>query len=378
MCRKLQGYFLSFVCLALVWPGVSTADIVTGLYEVSVPVSSQSREERKKALQTGLTEILVRVSGRQEVASGVPLPEIEAALMRPSRFAQQFRYQRVTLPADAEKTEVQTGQVLWVKFDQSAIDDLLRRSGLPVWGHTRPATLVWLAIDDRGQRFLVSNNDVHVAKQLLMSKAERRGIPLRLPLLDLTDHATVRISDVWGNFEENIMKASERYQPDGILVGQVYQGFNGFWHSRWTFHLQGRRFQWSQQGAVLAEVIDPGVDAMADTLSQHYAQYNQPGADNSAVLVEINDVRGLSDYNRVVGYLTSLSSITEVEPSLVTSSQVLFRLQAQSGRLGVAQAIALGHVLVAEPRQVASTDTGNGNTNNANTQAPDLIYRLLR
>jgi len=377
MYGQTKRYFLIFFSLAIFWSGISTAQVVKGLYEASVPVSSQSREERQQALQAALSEILVRVSGRQEVASGLPLPEIEAALMRPSRYTQQFRYRRVTTPAEVEGDEPHKGQVLWARFDQSAIDDLLRRSGLPVWGRTRPATLVWLAIDDRGQRFLVSNNDAHQAKELLMSKAQRRGIPLRLPLLDLTDRATVRISDVWGNFEENIMKASNRYQPEGILVGRVYQGFNGFWHARWTFHLQGRRYEWSKQGAVLAEVLDPGIDATADTLGQHFAQYNsQDGADNSAVLVEVKDIRGLPDYNRVIGYLKSLSSVSDIEPSIVTSNQVLFRLKAQSGRLDVAQAIALGHVLVAEPKQLAANENENRSDNNATS--PDLIYRLLR
>lgn len=377
MCRQQNGYFLGLLLWVLFWPGLSSADVVKNLYEASVPVTSQSVQERQMALQTALTEILVRVSGRQEVASGLPLPQIETALMHPEHYTQQFRYQKVTQPADVEGGKPQTGQALLVTFDHTAIDDLLRRSGLPIWGHTRPVTLVWLAIDDRGQRFLVSNNDTHIAHQLLLSKAKRRGIPLRLPLMDLTDRAMVRTSDVWGNFEENIIKASSRYQPDGILVGQVYQGFNGFWHARWTFHLQGRRYEWNKQGAVLAEVIDPAIDATADTLGQTFAQYdNQNGADNRAVLVEVKDVQGLPAYNRVVNYLNSLSSVSAVEPSLVTSNKVLFRLKAQSDRLGVAQSISLGHVLVAEPVQVAATKVDKDGKNVSAT--PDLVYRLLR
>lgn len=377
ICRQQNGHFLGLLFWVLFWPSLSSADVVKNLYEASVPVTSQSAEERQNALQTALTEILVRVSGRQEVASGLPLPQIETALMQPGHYTQQFRYQTVTLPAEVEGGKPQTSQVLVVTFDHTAIDDLLRRSGLPVWGHTRPVTLVWLAIDDRGQRFLVSNNDTHIAHQLLLSKAKRRGIPLRLPLMDLTDRAMVRTSDVWGNFEENIIKASSRYQPDGILVGQVYQGFNGFWHARWTFHLQGRRYEWNMQGAVLAEVIDPAIDATADTLGQTFAQYdNQNGADNRAVLVEVKDIQGLPAYNRTVNYLNSLSSVSSVEPSLVTSNKVLFRLKAQSDRLGVAQSISLGHVLVAEPVQVAATEVAKDGKSVSATL--DLVYRLLR
>lgn len=366
------------ICL-FVWPNLSFADVVKHLYEASVPVVSQSRDERQKALQTALTEILVRVSGRQEIASGLPLPQIEAALMQPGRYAQQFRYHRVTLPPEVEGGQPQPGLVLQATFDQTAVDDLLRRSGLPIWGRTRPVTLVWLAIDEHGHRFLVSNNDSHVVHQLLLSKAKRRGIPLRLPLMDLTDQSTVRLSDVWGNFEENILKASQRYQPDGILVGQVYQGFNGFWHARWTFHLQGRQYEWDKQGAVLAEVIDPGIDETADTLGRQFAQYdNQNGNDKRAVLVEVNDVHGLADYNRIYRYLSSLSSVSAVEPSLVTSTKVLFRLTAQSDRLGVAQSISLGHVLVAEPMQIASNAPGTDKPENQENMTPDLTYRLLR
>ncbi|MFO7603768.1 MAG: DUF2066 domain-containing protein [Gammaproteobacteria bacterium] len=375
MRKKLPGYVLPFVCLALLWPGLGTAAEVTGLYEVSVPVTSQSREERQQALQAGLTEILVRVSGRQAVASGMPLPEIEAALTQPSRYAQQFRYRRASVPAATADAEP-AGQVLWVKFDQTAVDDLLRRSGLPVWGQTRPAVLVWLAIDDRGQRYLLSNDHDDLPHQLLMTKAERRGIPLILPLMDLTDRAAVRTSDVWGNFEENILKASSRYQPEGILVGQVYQDFNGFWHGRWTLHLDGRRFQWNTQGPVLAEVIDPGIDASADTLGEHFAQYHANDGNKSVVVIEVRDVSSLRDYNRVAAYLQTLANVSGVEPLLVTPAKVLFRLQAQNGRLGIAQSVSLGHVLVAEAQPLATGGSEPGGA--ATREAPDLVYRLLQ
>ena len=116
---------------------------VKGLYEVQVPVFTQAREERNEAIQRAFVEMLVRISGRGSIST---VPGLAERIPQANRYVQQYRYRKINptpaqpaAPADPVPT-----QTLWLRFDESGVNKLLRQFGLPVWGTTRPATLVWV------------------------------------------------------------------------------------------------------------------------------------------------------------------------------------------------------------------------------------------
>lgn len=54
----------TFVLLLLtLWSGFSSAVMVSGLYQVSVPVEDQSSASRDQGLMAALQQVLVKVSG---------------------------------------------------------------------------------------------------------------------------------------------------------------------------------------------------------------------------------------------------------------------------------------------------------------------------
>ena len=339
------------------------ADDIPGLYEAEIPVTTQEKAERGEAVRTALQEVLVRVTGRQFVLTVTP---IEEALATPTRFVQQFRYRTVK----TENAEQQSEQVLWVRFDQRAIDALLHDNRLPVWGRTRPATLVWLVVDNRKTRTLLNTNSEHQVRNIMEQQAKKRGLPLRLPLFDLTDRANISISDVWGNFEDTILQASERYQTEAVMVGRVFQTYSGNWSVRWTLYSEGRRQDWSTTSEVLAEVVIPGMDLVADTLGLRFAQVQEEGGSDK-LLVKIQDVESLSAYNRALKYLQSLSPVTQVQPHTVNANSVIFDITSRTGRLAVSRAISLGHTLVELANMSTQAKQGNPAT------VVDLHYRLV-
>ncbi len=379
---RFGNWIAAMLVTVISWPLEPVmADEVAGLYETEVPVLGQKRDERRAAIEAAFVEVLVRVSGRTAVAN---VPSLEDVLKRASRYVQQYRYRKVDPGLMPGTENEQYDQVLWIRFDEQAVNGLLREHGLPVWSKTRPATLVWVVIDDGGKRQIISNDSTHELRNLSLSLAKNRGVPLRLPLFDLQDRSALRVSDVWGNFGGAILEASQRYQTEAVLSGRVYQGFGGTWHGRWSLYSGGRRDDQEFRGTSLSEVVQPAINEVAEALSVRFAEVRQD-TESNRVSVLIKDVRSLADFNRVSTYLGGLSGVEAVQPYFINSDRVTFDLLARNGRLGVSQAISLGHVLVndtAESEGVEDTPQPKPETSPARTTSPplvspDLVYRLI-
>lgn len=378
MMKNNEGRGMRHIILAVIIGLCSAnlqANVVERLYEAVVPVKDQSRDERSNAIRLAFTEVLIRVSGQIHIAEVPDYPAIQTALQQATRYAQQFRY--------VHQSDSAAGRALWVRFDENAVNKLLHDNQLPVWSATRPATIAWLVVDNHGRREIIGNNQTHPAQSWLKQRAKQRGLPLNLPLLDLTDRGNIRVSDIWGNFEDTILDASHRYQTEAVLVGRIFQTPSGYWQARWTLYNNGRRNDWSVTGAVMSEVIDPGIDSTAQTLAERYAHTGQSQSD--VVLVKINDVKGLKNYSRVYDYLSGLSAVTDVQPLVIKADSIVFRLTTRSGRLGVARAVSLGHTLISETanaqtqQAIAALPGTNQPTGQLQVSQviPDLVFRLV-
>jgi hypothetical protein len=258
-----------FSIMAILPIGSVNADNVPHLYEAEVPVEGQGRKERAFVVREALKEVLVRVSGRNEANA---LAADELLVPRPTRFVQQFRYRKFksdeVIPAAADGAKPYT-QKLWLRFTEKAVAKLLREQGLPVWGKTRPATLVWLVVDDQKQRILIGNNTPHISRTHIEQEATKKGLPFRLPLLDLADQSKVQVTDVWGNFEDTILDASLRYQAEAILVGRIYLGFGNSWNTRWSLYSAGQRQDWEVSNSeTLRAAVKEGLSKTGETLSR--------------------------------------------------------------------------------------------------------------
>lgn len=370
------GFFLAILVL-ITLAGPAVADEVANLYEATVPVTNQDKAKRTDAVRAAFAEVLTRVSGRSDIADAKQFPAIARAMQTATRFAQQYRY----IKAQPASPGQQPGLALWVRFDDTAIGQLLRTNHLPVWGATRPATLLWLVVENRGQRLLLGADTHNEANTILDDRAKSRGVPLRMPLLDLTDRTSLQVSDVWGNFESTILQASQRYQTEAVLVGRVFQNNGNSWTGRWTLYVESGREDWTVNGNSLADVLNPGIDKTSESLALRYAQVYQ--VDTGNVLVEVKTIKGLADYNRVVKYLQSISHVTALQPVELAADSAIFQLTIPGGRLAVARAISLSRVLATEPVTsvpVASIPVANAKDAikpDPGVVTPDLIYRLV-
>ncbi|MDH5181596.1 MAG: DUF2066 domain-containing protein [Gammaproteobacteria bacterium] len=365
----LSRFSLPVLLLLVCLSGQASAEVIKDLYEVQIPVKSQSREERFDALYEALIQVLIKVSGSTAMLANAD-PSTQLILQKPNNYIQQFRYRSVQTNSPGRNSAPRTELVLWIRFDEKAINTVLRERGQQVWGRTRPTALVWLIVAENGDRVLMSNQDKHPSVLNLENYARQRGLPLQFPYLDLTDRGQVSISDIWGNFEGPILQASNRYRPEAVLVGRLFRKEDNTWSARWSIYQDGRREDLDVDGeAQLESTIQPVISQTTETLAKRFAVVTNTSEEvSSDVLIEVSGIKSLVEFNKVVKYLASLTVVSKVEPYVVNGSTATFRLTTQSGRLDVAQAIDLGRVLTAQNQIQVLAD--------GKVVKPDLVYQL--
>lgn len=311
---------------------------VDDLFQVEVAAAGRDAGSRDAALRQALGQVLLRITGTAESLSE---PSLRPLLKNPSRFAQQFRFRDIPAESPGQPEQLR----LWVQFDGVALAREVREAGLPYWGIERPDVLLWLAIDDRGRRYLVSDNSGGRVTHTVSQTANRRGLPLTLPLMDLEDQRAVQFTDVWGGFVGTLEAASERYRPQVILVGKLgHSGSSGGWRGSWNLLSADGQQSWTSHAASLEAAVERGVGEASEWLADQYAVV---ATDQALRSLRVEGVQDLGDYARVSEYLASLSPVEQVQVARVSGQEVEFSLNLNSEERNLLQVITLGRVLQA-------------------------------
>lgn len=355
---------------------LQAATEVDGLYEASVPVFTQGKEERKLAIRSAFEDVIVKVSGDR---NAVALLELAGALENMVPFIEQYRYDKLPQePAppdfdpDIQATELQPTQLLWARFDEDEVNRILQQNNLPVWSRVRPMMLVWLAVEDAGMRYIVDSGSVSDIPAELDKLSKRRGVPVVLPLMDLEDQQNVRVIDIWGNFNEPVRLASERYQPEAILVGRLLRDRSGGWRGRWTFYGDEKStgVYWSNIASSQPELIATGVNGASDWLAQRFSHVFSE-LEEGNVLLTISDINQLGHYARVQNYLEKLPSVTQAQAIRVEEDNITYQLKLKTGTEDLLQSIKLGKALV--PIETSNPLNPDGQTQGAQDSPKHFI-----
>ena len=330
--------------LALSLPVFSATEL-EGLYEASVPVFSQGSEERTQAIRRAFNEVVIRVSGNR---NAVTVLEFSKAAENVVPYVQQYRYDKIS--SEQNQTAVRdprAEQLLWVRFDEAIVNRILQQNNLAVWNNVRPVMLVWLAVEDAGLRFIVDSGSASNIPKQFEKVARQRGLPVVFPLMDLEDQQKIRVTDVWGNFHETIASASERYQAEAIIVGQLLHEPSGGWRARWSFYGEKNTtgIHWGNIASDQETLIRNGLDAAADRLAQRYAHMLSE-LKTGNVLLTISDVDSLESYAGVQKYLETLPSVVEAHLMRVENGRVDYELVLKTGVNDLLQMIRLGKTLI--------------------------------
>ena len=309
----------------------ATAVELTNLFDSQVKVADQSDKARAVGEREALAEVLVRVSGSAAVLDN---PVIKEQLARASEFVIQFSY-----------GEAVDGQLpLQLRFDPARIDRLLRQANEPQWGPRRPQLLLWWVHESGAGRQVVSEGAAPEVWQALSAASVRRGVPLLLPLMDLDDSMAVTTADLWGQFLQPVLAASQRYRPDMVVIAKSYAS-GGSNRLDWSLYPAAAdataKAQSSGSFSYSAAAPVELLDQLAEKLAALYAVRASSGGSGETLTLILTDVASVADLAVAQRQLASLSAVSRVDVAALRGREVEFRLHLLGNEQDVLRALSL-------------------------------------
>jgi hypothetical protein len=310
------------------------------LFTAEVEVADAGPEARAEGIVAAFAAVVTKVTGRPDPLA---LPEWPRLSSEADRLLVEYRY-RVDAPASlAEDPLTPRRTLLSVRFDRSGLERLLRDLRIPLWGDTRPTTLLLMAVERGTERFIYSHESLPQAAAAIESASRGRGIPLLEPLMDLEDRATLQFNEVWGGFPEAIERTAARYGPDAVLVGRLFSEGEPQWRAQWSLHLGTAREGWQSQGS-LETTLAQGIDQLADRLAQRYVPDN--ATSEQRVALAVTGIRDPQGYARVMTFLGGLTAVKGIRPRLASREVLELELVSEVAPESLLRTIGLGGVLV--------------------------------
>lgn len=313
---------------------------IDNLYMAKVNVADRGEAARTQGIREGFLQVLVRVTGQDSVRTNA---YVRSYLSKAQSFLQRFSY---------EKNTADDWQLI-LHFDATAVQNFLADAQLPVWQSNRPLVMLWLATEEGYERFIVEENSEQ--GRTIAELAERRALPVILPLMDLEDTTSIEVSDVWGRFMQPVMTASARYQPDVVVAAKIERSPDGQWTGRGQMFFDGRMLPLNVSGEDFVEAVDAMLAQVAAHLSQRYAVLPSSGT-GSAIYLKFNtpDVVTLA---KIENYLEGLLPVQSVHTVELSEGSVTFRLRLAGSEQAAMEAMALDGMVrvVVSPTEAGET-----------------------
>ena len=316
-------YFIIIILVLLLPSPISLALEVNDLYQANVVVDTQDRIQREQAIKEALQGVFLKVGGKKSVLSHEVLKK---AQQMASRYVSQYRYQRI----DSQLS-------LIVSFNEEKVNQLFKEANLPLWGSLRPQVLLWLIDEQGANRSIVGSSADSIIPTSVNEFSTQRGLPIVMPLMDLTDSTQVVLSDFWGYFPEQIQQASLRYFADTIVVMRVSDSSlvdvneNTVQSNAlddvscgllceqqelvipkvldWRVFTQGTLYTKKYQGVDKISLIDQGLSDITELIYHSYALLASAESD---FVIEVNNVTSLTSDTQLFDFLKALSAVNAV------------------------------------------------------------------
>ena len=316
MRNTRPAVILCFLAAALCAGGTAFALNRAELYQATAPEADHSEAAQSAAFQAAMRTVLVRATGQRSAEED---PAFAPLVSNARRYVQQYR--------------ATPDNQLWVSFDGAAIERWLTQNGQPLWGHERPTTFVWLAVQTGAQSgSVITSDDTSDLKLSIDAAATQRGVPLLWPSGADAQRNHVDYAAINGGSPAVLADVARRLGGEGVLIGRA-NGNSATAGVRWTHLFQDHSSEYS--GAI------EGVNRSADL----YAGLFSASGALAPIDIEIIGVAGLKEYASVQTFLESLTFISHVSVAALSGDTVKFRLATRGGADSLQRALALnGHL----------------------------------
>jgi len=351
--------FLLFVIASFLPFSAIEAVEVKDLYQASVTIKSRNNTDRAIALKEALAAIMVKVGGNKSVLAN---KIIKKSLLDYRLYLNQYRYQLKTLHTikSTGENQAQSKQLfLLASFNEDKINQLFQQANLALWGSLRPQVLLWLVNEDGLTRTIMSNSTDSKLAVMVNDFSAQRGLPIMMPLMDLTDASQIKLSDIWGRFEQPVRKASSRYLAEAIVIMRISNSsllafddvepnncgllciqaplkekrYTLDWSLLgWSIAGEQQRFSQQYQGSERPKLLQQGLADITELIYQHYAL---SATSQNNFIIEVVNIDSLATYVDVFEFLTNLSAVKTITLLSAEGASRRFNLQL----LGSAEAL---------------------------------------
>ena len=318
------------LCCAVV-SAHSMAVPLADLYKVREPVASQQPAEREEALRKAFDTLVLRLTGDSSSDQQAVAP----LRSDPQQLVSRYAYE---------------GDTVVVSFDPVTTERALRSAGLPLWGTERPSILTWWLRETADGSQLVG--DAQEGSSDLRAAAQHRGLPLRLPLADLSEQLVATSDAVTAKDPQALRDVSERYDADGLLAVMAKQSGES-WEADWRLWMGDKQTQGKASGDTRVALADEVMLAVSTFLAPQYRV--KPG-DRSEITLEVlgADVERFAELDRLL------------EPfgarlQQVASDRLVYRLSASPEQLRAQLALARLQEVAADEIDPQSMETADAN-----------------
>jgi hypothetical protein len=334
---------------------------VNNLYSANVALQGSGQEALSASYSAGLREVLVRVAGSRGV---LEREGIDAVLGTAESMLTSYQ----VLSAGAE-SRVQ------MSFGAVAVTQALASIQAPVWGANRPLTLAWIALEEKGERALITDtgplDGASAEFRSGLENASRiRGLPLVLPVAEAAGNREL-LSDIWGQFVSRVRSTSNDVGRDVMALVRVSRSGDQ-WRAGWV--MDGFSADSSGEQVVSADSPAALAQALVDRWTELYvSRYGASGGEagkQPTVDLVLQGVTRLADYAEVTRALAQINAVDSAAPVEVKGSELTLRLTFSGELDQLREYITLDSRLVSQPAAV-----GPSEEQALQALYPVLIYR---
>lgn len=334
------------LALCLSWSTLVQAVVVPNMYDATFSLTTQSDAQRKDLFEKGFIQVLERISAGKEIEQKDP---VKLALRNVMIYVDQY---------------TDEGNRFTIKYNPDLINKLISDIGQTSWGHSRPSVILWLALEEQQVRRLVGSENAPELQATIAAIAEKQGLPVFLPLMDLQDMTAVTANDVWGEFSTVLKEASKRYQAQAILVGKIIHHETPVsgkaWEGHWQLITLGESPSWTIQSDSLEEMLTQGVSGTTRLMIGHYGVKNSKESlsDDKPILIRVRDIQTEADFAKVEAYFSSLDQVNKVSINELAGSLATFEItpKREHDKETLAQAISLDQHLVSLDQEMENEE----------------------
>jgi hypothetical protein len=266
--RIISMFFRLLIVYGLLSWQPSLATEMKQLYKTEVIAFSQEPDDRRAALEEALTTVLQRILPDTLINSNDP--RIKKALHN----AESFIKNEYTSDVNSVYSGDTLARTLHLEFDGPRLQRFIQQLQLTTLQEKRPETLVWLIIDDHGEKKIFKPNTMPEIDAAVFTASKQKGLPLRFPKTGAAHTTHSSNNQSFQPNAEQLIKISSGYPVKNVLAGQLINQ-TWCWESEWTLYFSDNLRRWKGECKPLQEAVSDGINGTYEQMLNEYQSSNE-------------------------------------------------------------------------------------------------------